>query len=147
VLLVQAAQANLEALWQLFHRAIYSSQCSGLILLPLLLDAISSLVGSYAAHCEGLLATAGAYLSLAVQGVVEPAMQQLVELCERREREVAAKVRRGTRAGVLRLLCDLCGLAGRLRGGRQCAALSLKVLTFKIGLATTAARRAAWQGT
>ncbi|GAB4816564.1 hypothetical protein N2152v2_003610 [Parachlorella kessleri] len=87
----QAARANLVALWQLFRRAIYASQVSGTLLPPLLLDGLRSHLAAYTAQAQGLLAAAGALCGLAVLGVVEPAMEQLVAACERREREVAGK--------------------------------------------------------
>lgn len=140
----RAGQANLEALWDLWRRAVFSSQCNGHVLTPDLLvrlrccacwegarheacrgcvrasrcaaaagkaphalhtmpckprvlppmhclqvGALHSLLKPYAAGAETLLELAGAHLSLALAGVVEPALQGLADLCEARGRAVA----------------------------------------------------------
>lgn len=69
--LLQAGRANLEALWELFRRAVYSSQCEGRILTPgLLADALRALLEPHVARCEALLWLAGPVLGLAVLGAV-----------------------------------------------------------------------------
>ena len=89
----QVGRANLGGLWELFRRAVFSSQCEGRILTPaLLIDALHSLLAPYAAEAERLLGLAGTYLAVACMGTVEGSMQALAERCERCEREAAGKV-------------------------------------------------------
>lgn len=90
---LQVAQSNLEGIWQLWHRAVYASQCDGRVLTAHhLVDALHSVLAPYVLQTNALLQMAGAYLSVVVVGMIEPAIQDLVDLCESKSQHVNEQV-------------------------------------------------------